>query len=431
MEGAIASAVTEIKDDITLKMAPISRIHGNSSESAAAIRQIGRDIADIQLQIESIKRQVRRVSETQEGAQDTYDYLSKEIDTLNQGQGAVPNLFQQMQDRMAVMEERLLSAVLEVDNKVAANEGQEHHLSRPSSRRTNNEELEDEEDFGFSRVPHSSPAAREDVPKGAKLKLPDPFNGKRGTEAETFMMKMEMYFKEYSKHFTDERKIRATLVNMGEGEPTKWANPLMQKHLNNTSHPYLTSWEAFKGAFLLNFSDPSKRDKAIREINSLKQTGSAQIYASQFRILKEDLDWDETALIDTFKKGLRYNLQRELLHMRISNPDIDNYSLEQVIETAIRADDILQQASALREPHSQPSGPKKDQSGETRTREKKERYPTETFLKRSQEGLCPKCGKKGHTMKKCPEKHYIPDPVLGKKGMENEQKEGEFMGSKN
>ncbi|CCO37374.1 Retrotransposon-derived protein PEG10 AltName: Full=Embryonal carcinoma differentiation-regulated protein [Rhizoctonia solani AG-1 IB] len=218
---------------------------------------------------------------------------------------------------------------------------------------------------------------------------------------------------------------------MGEGEPTKWANPLMQKHLNNTSHRYLTSWEAFKGAFLLNFSDPSKRDKAIREINSLRQTGSAQIYASQFRILIEDLDWDETALIDTFKKGLRYNLQRELLCMRISNLVIDNYSLEQVIETAIRADDILQQANALRGPHSQPRGAKKDQSGETRTRKKKERYPTETFLKRSQEGLYPKCGKKGHTMKRCPEKHYIPDSVLGKKGMENEQKEGEFMGSKN
>ncbi|CCO35975.1 hypothetical protein BN14_10097 [Rhizoctonia solani AG-1 IB] len=117
--------------------------------------------------------------------------------------------------------------------------------------------------------------------------------------------------------------------------------------------------------------------------------------------------------------------------MRISNPDIDNYSLEQIIATAIRADDILQQANAFREPHSQTSGPKKDQSGETRTREKKEGYPAETFLKRSQERLCPKCGKKGHIMKRCPEKHYIPDPVLGKKGMENEKKEGEFMESKN
>ncbi|QRW25134.1 Retrotransposable element Tf2 protein [Rhizoctonia solani] len=151
-------------------------------------------------------------------------------------------------------------------------------------------------------------------------------------------MKMEMYFKEYPGTFTDKRKIRATLTNMGEGEPVKWASPLMQKHLSDEHHEYLTSWNAFKAAFLLNFSDPSKRDRAIREINSLKQTGSAQIYAKQ------------------------------------------------IIEVAIRTDDILQQAASIKDTTTPPSILKK---GKTNNYRPTERFPAEIFLRRSQAGDTP------------------------------------------
>ncbi|KAF8761473.1 hypothetical protein RHS01_00039 [Rhizoctonia solani] len=309
VEAAISSAINDIKDDIALKMGPIKYIHANSSESAAALRQVGRDVADLNLQTNYIRRKLGEVSEEQRAAQTAHNHLANQVEDLQDKVDALPQLFQDVQSRIATMEERLLEAILEVDRKIGLPKEPEPEGTETES----NSEEEDGDSLHLSRQRQSSPARRTSIPKEARLKQPNAFNGKRGTEAETFIMKMEMYFKEYPGTFTDERKIRATLTNMGEGEPVKWASPLMQKHLSDEPHEYLTSWNAFKAAFLLNFSDPSKRDRAIREINSLKQTGSAQIYASQFRILKEDLDWDEKALIDTFKKGLKINLQSELI----------------------------------------------------------------------------------------------------------------------
>ncbi|QRW16618.1 Retrotransposon-derived protein PEG10 [Rhizoctonia solani] len=268
------------------------------------------------------------------------------------------------------MEEKLLEVILEVDRKIGL-------PKEPEPERTETERNSEEEDgdsLHLSRQRQSSSARRTSITKEARLKQPNVFNGKRGTEAKTFIMKMEMYIKEYPGNFTDERKIRATLTNMGEGEPVKWASPLMQKHLTDEPHEYLTCWNAFKAAFLLNFSDPSKRDRVIREINSLKQTGSAQ----------KDLDWDEKALIDTFKKGLKINLQSELICMKITTPEIDNYSLEQIIEVAIRTDDILQQAASIRDTTTPPSVLKK---GKTNNYRPTERFPSETSLKRSQAEL--------------------------------------------
>ncbi|QRW26417.1 Retrotransposon-derived protein PEG10 [Rhizoctonia solani] len=343
VEAAISSAINDIKDDIALKMGPIKYIHANSSESAAALRQVGRDVADLNLQTNYIRRSLGEVSEEQRAAQTAHNHLVNQVEELQDKVDALPQLFQDVESRIATMEERLLEAILEVDRKIGL-------LKEPETERTeteSNSEEEDGDNLHLSRQRQSSPARRTSIPKEARLKQPNVFNGKRGTEAETFIMKVEIYFKEYPGTFTDERKIRATLTNMGEGEPVKWASPLMQKHLSDEPHEYLTSWNAFKAAFLLNFN----------------------------------LDWDEKALIDTFKKGLKINLQSELICMKITTPKIDNYSLEQIIEVAIRTDDTLQQAASIRDTTTPPSILKK---GRTNNYRPTERFPAETFLKRSQ-----------------------------------------------
>jgi hypothetical protein len=408
VEEAIASAVNEIKDDISLKMAPINSIHGNSNESTAVIQQIGRDVANLQLLIDNIRSDFRRVSHAQEGVKETNTKTMKKIESLYNKTDVMEDLCQQFYDRMSTMEEKLLSAILEQDSKITSIMRKQEQRSKSSRRMTNHDRREEDGDLDFSRLFQSSLETRATIPKGAKLKEPEAFNGTRGTEAETFIMKMEMYFEEYPGSFSDERKISSTLSNMGKGEPTTWANPLMQKHLRDEPHQYLTSWKTFKEAFLLNFSDPSKKDKAIKDIRNLRQTGPAQTYASQFRLLKEDLDWDDQALIDTFKKGLRTKLQSELLYIKITNPEIDNYSLEQWIELTIRTDDILQQAEAIGTTPEIESITM-DESGNCKP---KERFPDEVFWKRKQEGKCQKCGSKGHMMRNCPSEAYIPDPVL-------------------
>ncbi|QRV81318.1 Retrotransposable element Tf2 protein [Ceratobasidium sp. AG-Ba] len=149
---------------------------------------------------------------------------------------------------------------------------------------------------------------KDEIPKGARAKKPEAFNGKRGQEAEIFLMKMEIYFNDYGTAFDNNRKMATFLTNMGEGEAAKWAKPLLRKILDEEPHEYLANWNALKNAFLLAFSDPMKKERAIQNIHKLQQTGSAQHYVTAFRTLMQELDWDEHALIDVFKKGLKIEM---------------------------------------------------------------------------------------------------------------------------
>ncbi|QRV80841.1 Retrotransposon gag protein [Ceratobasidium sp. AG-Ba] len=117
--------------------------------------------------------------------------------------------------------------------------------------------------------------------------------GKRGQEAESFLMKMEIYFNNYGTAFNNNQKMATFLTNMGEGEAAQWAKPLLRKILDEEPHKYLTNWNTLKNAFLLGSSDPMKKERAIQNIHKLQQTGSAQHYVTAFQTLMQELNWDE------------------------------------------------------------------------------------------------------------------------------------------
>ncbi|KAG9087681.1 hypothetical protein FS749_002750 [Ceratobasidium sp. UAMH 11750] len=217
-------------------------------------------------------------------------------------------------------------------------------------------------------------------------------------------MKMEVYFNDYGTYFTDEKRIDATLVNMKEGEATKWAKPLLAKRLAGTAHPALVSWQAFKHAFLLTFGDPIKKERAIRDIGKFKQTRSAKEYATEFRILMDELDWDEKALIDKFRMGLKDNVQKDILRATFFH-DTERLTLDQWIEFAIKTDDILFHTRSKEEKKKSFSGKAGEMEGK-----KKKALPDEEFKKRVDAGICIKCKKKGHGIKKCYAKEWDTKP---------------------
>ncbi|QRW03356.1 Retrotransposon-derived protein PEG10 [Ceratobasidium sp. AG-Ba] len=118
------------------------------------------------------------------------------------------------------------------------------------------------------KPPRKDGSTKDEIPKGARAKKPEAFNGKRGQEAEIFLMKMEIYFNDYGTAFDNNRKMATFLTNMGEGEAAKWAKPLLRKILDKESHEYLANWNALKNAFLLAFSDPMKKERAIQNIHN-------------------------------------------------------------------------------------------------------------------------------------------------------------------
>ncbi|QRV84965.1 Retrotransposon gag protein [Ceratobasidium sp. AG-Ba] len=245
---------------------------------------------------------------------------------------------------------------------------------------------------------------KDEIPKGARAKKPEAFNGKRGQEAEIFLMKMEIYFKDY--------------------EAAKWAKPLLRKILDEEPHEYLANWNALKNAFLLAFSDPMKKERAIQNIHKLQQTGSAQHYVTAFRTLMQELDWDEHAFIDVFKKGLKNNVQQELLKATITQ-DTSTFSLEKWMEVSIRIDDLLFTGRSLRDNSSSGNQDKKFQPRTTQA--KAGIVPSEVIQKRREEGRCIKCGRRGHRMRECKFKEWQQEPqaVKGKEAKIEEVKEEE------
>ena len=87
------------------------------------------------------------------------------------------------------------------------------------------------------------------LPKEAQIKRPDPFKGKKGKEAETFMLQMEIYFRSYGRTFNDQRKIATFLINLKEGA-SGWARIRLQKINADDWTGELLNWHTFRTAFL-------------------------------------------------------------------------------------------------------------------------------------------------------------------------------------
>ncbi|QRV98627.1 Retrotransposon gag protein [Ceratobasidium sp. AG-Ba] len=276
------------------------------------------------------------------------------------------------------------------------------------------------------KKPKQTENTPEDIPKGARAKKPDAFSGKRGQEAEIFLMKMEIYFTDYGTAFNDSRKMATFLTNMGEGEASKWAKPLLRKILDQEQHEYLVNWISLKNAFLLAFSDPMKKERAIQNIHKLQQNGSAQSYVTAFRALMQELDWDEHAFIDVFKKGLKHNVQQELLKATITQ-DTSAFSLEKWMEVAIRIDDLLFTGRSLNSNTNSNQGNRDNRPQPRTTQAKVGTVPPEILRERRNNGQCLKCGRKGHMIRDCRSKEWYPgkkdEPVKGKEAKIEEVKD--------
>ncbi|KAG8731454.1 hypothetical protein FRC10_001724 [Ceratobasidium sp. 414] len=170
---------------------------------------------------------------------------------------------------------------------------------------------------------------------------PELFNGKKGKEGEGFLISMEVQFQDYKEGtFNDNQKIQATLMNMSAGDAMNWAQPLLRLSAAQENHEFLELWNSFKKGFLTHFSDPAKKEKAVRELSKLTQTTSAQNYTVAFRMLAQEVDWNEQALKDQYMEGLKPQVKTELMRLQIFG-EPENVTLEQWITLACKADNMI------------------------------------------------------------------------------------------
>jgi hypothetical protein len=193
------------------------------------------------------------------------------------------------------------------------------------------------------------------------------------------------------------------------GQALSWFAPLFEKRAL-----VLNNFEAFLAAFAEAFEDHDKARSATTKIR-IPQQGlhPASVYASDFRLLASDINWDEEALMNQFHWGLRDDVKDLLLSML--DPQILNEAISQVVKCDNRLFQHRQGQRSWNAPkysysHSVASTTISNLHSRAKdmqidvvrykpliAQEKKHRFDG---------GLCLYCGKSGHKADNCPKKQH-------------------------
>ena len=359
----------------------------------------------------------QQTAQTAKEMEETTQGLNRVISEFNQALSAYSKKLANLEELTIAIEERTadIRKILETghprqDNTTGQHERTHSPFRYPDFQRASTEHPRKEEP-----IREQPSATTQSIPKEARAKKPDQFNGKKGKEAESFLSRMELYFQDYDEGtFSDARKISNTLLNMGAGAASAWAQPFIRDMTLKREHEMLSSWEIFKAKFLGDFSDPSKKERAVREIKALRQTRDALSYTSQFRLLSQELQWNTDALIDQYREGLKPGVKQELFKQEMQHEEESkSWDLETWMRMACRIDDMLFTHNKVYAKAGSPEESRKEEintdpvgkAGSTipfpNSRNKGVLVPDEEKDRRRKEGLCIKCGKKGHTLVKC------------------------------
>lgn len=277
------------------------------------------------------------------------------------------------------------------------------------------------------------------------MKKPESFKGDRGNAAENFMLQMELYFRAYRRHFTDEIKITTFLMNLKD-KAAQWARTRLRKVESGDFTGELASWVTFKQAFEKHFGEVLKEEKYAAKLDKLMQTKAAKDYVNMFQELAEELPDNELTLIRKFKKGLKDNVRQAAVQAEIHHPT-RLWTLQDWYDFAIRTDDILFESNKERNKdnnRSKEHTTKRAETGKAGTDNRSSETPKKrdknspgwvdqkTVDKRMKEQRCIKCGKPGHRISDCRSKIWIPekeDKVKGKKAETAHISEPEDEGS--
>ena len=103
-----------------------------------------------------------------------------------------------------------------------------------------------------------------------------------------------------------------------------------------TSSPLLDNFPAFLAELEATFGETDRRRTALTKLYSLQQgSRPASVYASEFRQIACDVSWDDQALCDQFRRGLRNDVKTLLLNF------LEPTSLSQVISQDVHCDNRL------------------------------------------------------------------------------------------
>lgn len=259
--------------------------------------------------------------------------------------------------------------------------------------------------------PHMSSItqSREHIIKDPKLSMPEKFDGTR-SKFRGFSNQVKLFIRMQPQRYSTEISKVGLIGTLLTGTALAWFGPL-----NEQNSPLLENFEAFMEEFSTTFGDVDKARMADSKIRELQQgSRPASIYASEFRQLSCDVDWEsDMALVRQFYWGLRDDVKDLLLTM----PDVS--TLAEAISQAVKCDNRLFErrqnkrlGPQIRVPLSSPPSttlalPSNPINNYDPMQIDSIRYRTLTQDekdRRRREGLCLYCGEEGHLARDCKKK---------------------------
>ena len=236
------------------------------------------------------------------------------------------------------------------------------------------------------------------------VSLPDKFDGTR-SRLRGFINQIRLIIRLQPRRYSDDFRQVGLIGTLLTGQAQAWFAPLVE-----TSSPLLNDFQAFLTEFETTFGETDKRCVALNKLYALQQgQRAASIYASEFRQLACDVEWDGQALLDQFRRGLRGEIKNLLLNFP------EPTSLNEAISQAVRCDNRLFEFRQEVCPHRiRPPWPSTSSSSSTPAIDSSSpmeidriRYRPLTNVQRQQRranNLCLYCGSPGHLIRSCPKR---------------------------
>lgn len=239
-----------------------------------------------------------------------------------------------------------------------------------------------------------------------KLPLPDKFDGKISKYRNFMASISNLFFLQPNRFHNDVIKTRFIGSLLSEHALT-WFRTLSEK-----DSPLLDNYEMFLTDFKLNFGDSQIQHNAQTQLRKLKQgKTSTLIYATQFRRLAMDAEFDEIAKKALFRDGLKDTVKDTLATVTIT-PE----TFEEFVQFCIKIDNRLFEREqekmhriSTRDRYNQPTtsfhpGPVPMEIGTSLVKETKKfsKLTEEEKTRRKINNLCLYCGQPNHDVLSCP-----------------------------
>lgn len=163
-----------------------------------------------------------------------------------------------------------------------------------------------------------------------RVALPEKFNGDR-RRFRGFINQVDLLFMINSHHYASDSLKVGLIGTLLCDKALAWFSPYLEKQ-----DPILDSYATSKKLLFLTFDEPDRSVVAAAKLRKLSQGNhSAFSYASEFRLLAANLDWNDAALVNQYRYGLSDNVKDLLLHHELPS------TLEDMINLSIAIDDRI------------------------------------------------------------------------------------------